>query len=155
MSMKTSSRTAGWKAVAWGGLWAGMGDYIFALSFYGWKPGVFQTVAGGLIGREAALAGGVATFLLGTALHFVIAGIWAGIFWVLAKWIPLLVRGWVVAGMVYGLVVYLGMNCVVLPSSALNVPVRWPPMVSWPAAAHVVLVGLPIAGVVRRVGCGG
>lgn len=143
------TRVAG-KAIFWGGAIAGVADYVFALSYYGWRMGVFQNVAGGLIGIEAARAGGVWTFLLGTVLHFLIAGIWAAIFWVLARRIRVLVQWWALAGMAYGLVVYVGMNCVVLPLSALHVPLRWPPLLSWPAAAHVFLVGLPIALVTRR-----
>jgi len=138
------------KAILWGGLLAGAGDFLFALCFYGWKLGVFQSVAGGLIGREAARAGGVPAFMLGTLLHFLIAGIWAAIFWGLSRRLPFLIKYAIPAGLIYGLVVYLGMNCVVLPLSALQVPLRLPPLVSWPAAAHLVLVGLPIALAVRK-----
>lgn len=137
-------------AILWGGLLAGAGDFFFALCFYGWKLGVFQNVAGGLIGREAARGGGVPTFVLGTLLHFLIAGIWAAIFWGLSRRWPLLLKHAITAGLLYGLVVYLGMNCVVLPLSALPVPLRLPPLVSWPAAAHLLLVGLPIALSVRK-----
>lgn len=137
-------------AIFWGGLLAGAGDYFFALFYYGWKLGVFQNVAGGLIGREAARAGGVPTFVLGTLLHFLIAGIWATLFWGLSRRLPVLVKRAVPAGLVYGLVVYLGMNCVVLPLSALHVPLRLPPLISWPALAHLLLVGLPIALAARK-----
>ncbi|HWA29351.1 MAG TPA: hypothetical protein VG734_27115 [Lacunisphaera sp.] len=147
------------KAILWGGLLAGLGDFFFAHCFYAWKLGVFQNVAGGIMGREAARAGGMPTYLLGVGLHFLIATIWAAIFWVLSQRLPVLVRNAVPSGLVdvlvflvyglvglgYGLVVYLGMNCIVVPFSALNTPVKLPPLVSWPAAAHMALVGLPIA----------
>ena len=107
-------------------------------------------MAGGLIGREAARDGGVPTFVLGTLLHFLIAGIWAAIFWGSSRRWPLLLKHAITAGLLYGLVVYLGMNCVVLPLSALHVPLRLPPLVSWPTAAHLLLVGLPIALSVRK-----
>ncbi len=138
------------KAILWGGLLAGAGDYSFAFIYYGWRLGVFQNVAGGLIGREAARAGGVPTCLLGTALHFLIALGWAAVFWGLGRRWPVLLRHPVPAGLAYGLVIYLGMNCVVLPLSALAVPLRLPPLWSWPAAAHLVLVGLPIALAARK-----
>lgn len=112
------------------GLLAGAGDYFFALCFYGWNLGVFQNVAGGLIGLKAARAGGVGSFVLGTLLHFLIAGIWAALFCGLARRVPLLLRHAVPAGLLYGLVVYLGMNCVVLPLSTLQVPLRLPPLLS-------------------------
>jgi len=137
-------------AILWGGLLAGAGDFFFPLCYYGWKLGVFQTVAGGLIGREAARAGGVPTFVLGTLLHFLIAVIWAALFWGLSRRLPFLLKYAIPAGLVYGLVVYLGMNCVVLPLSALQTPLRLPPLLSWPAAAHLLLVGLPIALAARK-----
>lgn len=138
------------KAILWGGLLAGAGDYFFALFFYGWKLGVFQNVAGGVIGREAARAGGVTTFALGTLLHFIIAIIWAAMFWGASRRLPVLVKQAIPAGLLYGLVVFYGMNCVVLPLSALHVPLRLPALVSWPAAAHMLLVGLPIALAARK-----
>jgi hypothetical protein len=138
------------KAILWGGLLAGLGDYLFAFFFYGWKLGVFQNVAGGLIGIKEARAGGVPTFLLGTLLHFLIAASGAAIFWGFSRRLPLLLKYAVPAGLVYGLVIYVGMNCVVLPLSALHVPLRLPNLLSWPAAAHLFLVGLPIALVARR-----
>lgn len=149
-AMPAASTRAALKAILWGGLLAGLGDYFFALCFYGWKLGVFQNVAGGLIGLKAARAGGVPTFLLGTFLHFLIAGIWAALFWGLARRLPALVKHAVPAGLAYGLVVYLGMNCVVLPLSALNAPLRLPALISWPALAHLLLVGLPIALAARK-----
>lgn len=138
------------KAVLWGGLAAGAGDYVFALCFYGWKPGVFQNVAAGLIGLKAARAGGIPTFLLGTMLHFLIALGWAAVFWGLSRRLPLLVKYALPAGLLYGLIIYLGMNCVVLPLSALHVPLKLPALVAWPCAAHLLLVGLPIALFARK-----
>lgn len=140
------------KAVLWGGLAAGLGDYLFAHVHYGWRLGVFQNVAGGLLGREAVRAGGVPLYALGVGLHFGIALLWAALFCAAARRRPVLVRQAVPAGLLYGLVVYLGMNCVVLPLSALRVPLQLPPLLSWPAAAHLVLVGLPIALAARRWG---
>jgi hypothetical protein len=146
------------KAILWGGLLAGLGDYLFAHCFYAgtqgdflaWKPGVFQTVAGGIIGSKAARAGGMPTYVLGVCLHFLIATIWAALFWTASRKLAALVKHAVPAGLLYGLVVYYGMNCVVLPLSALQAPLRLPPLVSWPAAAHLLLVGLPIALAVRK-----
>jgi hypothetical protein len=148
--MSTAPTAPALQAILWGGLLAGAGDYFFALGFYGWKLGVFQNVAGGLIGLQAARAGGGPTFALGTVLHFLIAFIWAALFWGLSRRLPFLVKHAVPAGLLYGLVVYFGMNCIVLPLSALQVPLRLPSLLSWPAAAHVVLVGLPIALLARK-----
>jgi hypothetical protein len=138
------------KAVVWGGLTAGALDLIFAFSFYGPKLGVMQSVAGGVLGRVPARDGGVPTFLLGVVLHFLIALIWAALFWGASRRVPVLVRRAIPAGLIYGLVVYYGMNCVVLPLSALQTKAWPPPFALWPVAAHVFLVGLPIAWFARR-----
>ena len=143
------------RAIVWGGLLAGTGDLVFALSYYGMKLKVFQGVAAGLIGREAALAGGAATFALGVALHYGLALIWAALFCIVALRRPALLRHATVAGLAYGLVVYFGMNHVVLPLSALRLPF-WPLRLDAAAiAAHCLVFGLPIALAARRVLLGG
>jgi hypothetical protein len=143
------------RAIVWGGLVAGTGDLVFALSYYGLKLKVFQTVAAGLIGREAAFSGGEATFALGVVLHYGIALIWAAIFCVAARRLPALLRQATAAGLAYGLVVYFGMNHAVLPLSALHTPF-WPPKLDAAAiAAHCLVFGLPIALAARRVLLGG
>lgn len=138
------------RAILWGGLLAGTGDLVFAFAFYGFRLGIFQNVAGGLIGRAAARAGGVPTFLLGVALHFAIATIWAALFWALSRKITGLVKHAVPAGLLYGLVVFYGMNLVVLPLSALHTGAWPPPFAPWPITAHLLVVGLPIALATRR-----
>jgi len=139
------------RAIVWGGLLAGTGDLVFALSYYGMKLKVFQTVAAGLIGKEAALGGGVATFVLGVALHYGIALIWAAIFCFAGLRLPALLRNATFTGLAYGVIVYFGMNDVVLPLSALHTPF-WPPKVDNVAlAAHCLVFGLPIALAARRM----
>lgn len=143
------------RAIVWGGLLAGSGDLVFALSHYGPQLRVFQTVAAGLIGREAAFGGGVPTFALGVALHYGIALIWAALFCIVAQRLPLLLRQATAAGLAYGLVVYFGMNNVVLPLSALHTAF-WPPRLEGAAiAAHCLVFGLPIGLAARRALLGG
>lgn len=143
------------RAIVWGGLLAGTGDLVFALSYYGLQLKVFQTVAAGLIGREAAYAGGPATFALGVALHYGIALIWAGLFCVVALRLPAMLRHATAAGLAYGLVVYFGMNNIVLPLSALHTA-AWPPRLDAAAlAAHGLVFGFPIALAARRCLLGG
>lgn len=137
-------------AILWGGLLGGAGDFFFAFFFYGWKIRVFQSVAAGLIGRDAAFGGGVPTFLLGIVLHFIVAFIWAALFWALSRKLPALVDHAIPAGLIYGLVIFYGMNSVVLPLSALHLK-AWPPAwAPWPIAGHMFLVGLPIALVAQK-----
>ena len=138
------------KAILVGGVLGGLGDFLFAFIFYGWKIRVFQSVAAGLIGKEAAFAGGFPTFLLGVFLHFMIGLIWAALFCVIARRVPALLTYAIPAGLAWGLVVYFGMNCVVLPLSALHTK-AWPPnLAPWPIVAHMFVVGLPMALAARR-----
>lgn len=145
-----SGRSPAARAILIGGLLGGAGDFFFAFFFYGWKIRVFQTVAAGLIGRDAAFAGGLPTFLLGVGLHYAIGIIWAALFWALSRRAPALIRHAIPAGLGYGFIVYCGMNSVVLPLSALHTkawPFAWAP---WPIAGHLFLVGLPIALAARH-----
>lgn len=148
--MAASTPHPAFKAILWGGLLAGLGDWLFAHFYYGWRLGVFQNVAGGLLGRETARNGGVPMYLFGTVLHFLVALIWATLFWGLSRRLPVMTRHAIPFGLAYGFIVYLGMNCVVLPLSALNVPLAMPPPLSGAAIAHLLLVGLPIALVAQH-----
>lgn len=144
------TRSPALRAIVLGGLLGGTGDFVFACIFYGFKLRVFQSVAAGLIGRPAAFAGGAATYLLGVGLHYGIAGIWAALFWLASRRWPELVRNAVPMGLAYGLVVFYGMNLVVLPLSALHTSAWPPPFAAWPMAMHMLVVGLPIALAVRK-----
>lgn len=149
----TSPTSNSVKAILWGGSLGGLGDFLFAFIFYGWKIRVFQSVAAGLIGRDAAFAGGVPTFLLGVFLHFVIGIIWAALFWMISRRMTAMIRHTIPAGLAWGVVVFYGMNCVVLPLSALHGkawPPPWPWVAPWPLAAHMLVVGLPIAWAAKK-----
>src|SRR5918911_3598476 len=105
--------------ILYGGLVVGILDGLFALVFYGLILGVktlriFQSVASGLLGR-ASFDGGVRTFLLGVLLHFVVATCIAAVYYLLSLKLPVLIRHAVPAGLVYGLLAYLGMNYVIIP----------------------------------------
>lgn len=144
---------AAW-AIMWGGLLAGLGDIAFAFVVSGLRGvgpvRVLQSVASGLLGA-AAKEGGLATAALGAVLHFFIASVWATVYWLASRKLPLLVRRPVVCGLLYGVVVYTFMYFVVLPLSAIYFPLsRAPSSILLNAAGHMLLVGLPIALAVRR-----
>lgn len=137
-------------AILWGGLLGGTGDLCLAFGLYGFKLRILQSIAAGLIGRTAAYEGGPATILLGLGLHYLIAGIWCALYWLACRRVPLLIRQAIPAGLLFGLVIFYGMNLVVLPLSALQTP-AWPPPFAWGAVlGHMVLVGLPMALVARH-----
>ena len=81
--------------------------------------------------------------------------IWAALFCLAALRLPALLRHATAAGLAYGLVVYFGMNHVVLPLSALHTPF-WPPRLETAAiVAHCLVFGFPIALAARRALLGG
>lgn len=137
------------RAIAWGGVLAGVGDIAFAFVVSGLRGvgpvRVLQSVAGGLLGRAAA-EGGLATAALGGALHFLIAFIWAAVYWLASRRLRVLVRRPVACGLLYGAAVYFLMYFVVLPLSAIYFkPSRELSSILLNAAGHVLLVGPPIA----------
>jgi uncharacterized membrane protein YagU involved in acid resistance len=112
---------------------------------------ILQGIAGALIGREAAANGGLATAVLGLAVHFCVALGMTAVFYALSRKLRFLVeRPWV-AGPLFGAAVWLVMQLVVLPLTAAP-PKSFPPSQWWVVfIAHLVCVGLPIAVVVRRM----
>ena len=111
---------------------------------------VLQSVAAGWLG-PATYRGGWPTAWLGLASHFgVMLGI-AAVFVFAATRLPALRRLWFPAGVAYGVAVWLAMTYVVVPLSASTLP---PPDLTAALkglAIHMLCVGLPIAGITRRV----
>ncbi len=143
------------KAILWGGGIAGAWDIAFAIVYYGLRNGataigVLQSVAGGLLGRTVARAGGYPTAALGLACHFFIALGAAALFFAASRWIPFLTKRAVISGLLFGAAVYFFMNMVVVPLSAYHGKPWPPPFDPWAILAHMVGVGLPIALATRR-----
>ena len=125
-------------------------DILYAILFYRIRNGVppiriLQSVASGLLGREA-YAGGAATAALGLACHFLIALTWAGAYLLTADVVPALARRPYRFGMAYGLLVYAVMNFVVVPlSRSPHARSLAPDVVVGGILAHLFLIGVPIA----------
>jgi len=147
MATKRLSTSA---ALIGGTLVAGSCDITFAILFWWFRAGVgptrvLQSVASGLIGRQAAISGGMKTALLGLFLHYFIAFCFVLFYWLMAKALPVLRRHAVILGSIYGLGIYFVMNYVVIPLSATK---RGPfNMLSFVLSliVHAFLIGLPAA----------
>ncbi len=141
-------------SILYGGLAAALGDFLFAIIFYGEILGVkqlriFQSVASGLIGR-AAFSGGIATYLLGLLLHCVIGLCIATVYYLASlKW-PVLLRRPIVCGLIFGMIAYLGMNYIVIPLSAARSGTFRLSYFLIEITGHAFLVGLPIALAARK-----
>lgn len=144
------------QAILAGGLAAGTLDILAAFINSGLRgvgpQRVLHTIAGGLIGRAAAIEGGMKTAALGLALHFLIATTAAAVYYAASRKLPVLHRRVVVCGMLYGVAVYLFMYMVVLPLSALQTKFFNQPATSILTGVliHIFCVGLPIALAIRR-----
>lgn len=148
----TLSPTA--RAILTGTLVVGVLDGLDAIVFFALRgvsaDRVFQGIASGLLGRAAAVRGGLSTALLGLALHFFIALGVVTVYALASRRLGVLVRRPVLCGLVYGVLVWLVMNFVVIPLSALTPgPRNWIGIANG-VLAHLFLVGLPTALIVSR-----
>ena len=137
------------RSIALATLVAGTLDIVFAFIVAGAVVPVLQTVASGPFGD--AIADSAAGAPLGLLTHFAIMAAMAAA-WVLAvSQLPVLARQWLIAGLLYGVALWIVMYWIVMP-------LRWEgyhtPRGTVPIArqlfAHCVLVGLPIAWFARR-----
>ena len=143
---------APWMIVALGGLTAGTIDISYACAFWAIKAGVlppriFQSVAAGLLGREAAVAGGGATAALGLCLHYFIATTVAFVFYAAARYAPALWRRPWLWGALYGVGVYGVMTYIVVPLSRAGGG-GGKPNVLWITLSiviHAFGIGVPVA----------
>jgi hypothetical protein len=135
-------------AIFVGGLIAGALDLTSAFITFGW--GVPRAIAGGLLG-PTALHGGTGTFVLGVLLHFFIACSAAAIYYAASLRLGFMTEHAVVCGMFYGIAIFLVMNLVVLPLSALHAkgPYRLAGLIQG-LLVHMIIIGLPIALSVKR-----
>lgn len=150
-----AARGSIWRAILSGGLAVGVLDIASAIIFWRIYRGVvvtrvLQSVAAGLLGREAASQGGMTTAALGLSLHFFIAFVVAAVYVAASTKLPSLRRRWLACGMAYGLVVYGVMNYIVLPLAGLGAPrFLWPTFL-FGVIGHILTVGLPAAFFARR-----
>jgi len=70
---------------------------------------ILQSITSGLIGRSS-YEGGTATALSGLLLQYVISFSWTIGYFLVFPYIPFLKKQQVVSGLLYGVVVWLGMN---------------------------------------------
>ena len=110
-----------------------------------------QSIASGLLG-PASFTGGAGSAALGVALHFLIATVATAVFYFASRTLRFLVDQAIPAGLLYGVFVYLFMNFVVIPLSAVPAARRSPPLSGRIIGLLIIMfcVGLPIALLVRR-----
>jgi hypothetical protein len=136
-------------AICVGGFVAGLFDLIAAFISFGWQ--VPKAIASGLLGARA-FQGGIGTWILGVILHFVIAFGAATIYCQSTRKLAFLKPHFFICGLFFGIAIYLVMNLVVLPLSA--VPFKVGPFtvraMYQGLLIHMFFIGLPIAASARK-----
>ncbi len=147
------------KAILYGTLVVGTLDILDALIYFGLRYDVapvriFHSIAAGLLGRDAARAGGLPTAFLGGFLHYFIAFSIVTVFVLASRKFPFLTRQPWLTGAVYGVLVYLFMNLVVLPLSAIHSTPDLSPSVDLlnGVLIHILGIGIPSALFARAAG---
>ena len=138
-------------AIGVAGFVAGTLDLLQACTLFGWH--IPKVIAAGLLGPGVIKEGGAGIYLLGVLLHYFIACSAAASFYGVSRRLRFMTEHWVVCGLFFGMAVELTMSYIVLPLSALHV--RGPfelKDILLGFGVHMVVVGLPIAGCVRKFG---
>ena len=137
-----------WLPILAGGLVAGGLDLTSAFLTYGVR--VPRVIAAGLLGLQA-IHGGAAVYALGVALQFFIAVSAAAIYFAASRRLYFLTEHFIVCGLFYGIAVFLVMNLIVLPLSALHAkgPFQLAALIQG-LLVHMIIIGLPISFSVRR-----
>ena len=149
MSEDAGKASGRMKAIVAGGAVAGTFDLTLAFISFGSR--VPQGIASGLLGRQMAFTGGAATWILGVLLHYTIAYGAATIYCFSSLRLGFLKQYFFVCGLFFGIAIFLVMNLVILPISALHSmgPYPYRSLVEG-LLAHMFLIGLPIAFCLNR-----
>jgi len=143
------------KAIGWAGLLAGLLDIstAFVEAALERKSPIYllQAIAGGWLGEDS-FHDGLASAALGLFFHFLIAFTAAAVFYMAATKLAFLKKHPLAAGVFYGIAIYAFMSYVVMPLSAYHVSIVLPRIATFTkdVAVHIVMVGVPIALMVRK-----
>ena len=144
------------RAVVWGGLAAGVLDIAAVFAFWlvkGVGPlTILQSIATSVLGREAFELGALAV-LVGACLHFAVSFVFAAAYVAASSRVHVLRSRPMMFGVAYGLIAYVIMTFVVVPSSRADFGSWPPPLVNLAASLfiHLFLFGLPIALAASRI----
>lgn len=111
---------------------------------------ILQSIASGVFKKEA-YTGGPEIAWYGLGFHFLIALLFAWFYFILYPYLPLLKKSTLASGILYGILVWIVMNLVVLP---IVFPVLPAKSLDFPTLLSVLIlifcIGLPIACITRK-----
>ena len=138
-------------AVLVAGLIAGILDLtsaiLITLYYHRSVTQMLQGIASGALG-QSAFRGGTSTAALGVGFHFFFAFLWATVFYLASRRMRALTAHPFVAGVLYGVFVYLVMYLAVQPLAGLH-PKFGLLTTSRAVLVHIFCVGLPISLSIR------
>jgi hypothetical protein len=138
------------KTILFTGFLAGTLDAFAAIVVYQADPlKLFQFIASAAFGNEA-FAGGTTMVLWGVLFHYFIACFWTLLFFIIYPRISLLWQNILMTGLIYGIVIWLCMNLVVLPLSKISQGPFDLSQVMIGMLILMIMVGLPIALMAHR-----
>lgn len=155
-ALSLAPRFAASKTILIAGGVAGLLDILYAIGIWaarGVPPmRILQSVAGGILGRDA-FTGGAPAALLGLIAHFFIMMGAAALFYYAATRLRLATQRPVLAGCIFGFGMYLAMTYVIVPLSAApggggGGSFGWDTLIA--LLPHIVLVGIPMAYIIRH-----
>jgi len=139
--------------VIWCALAAGTLDGLAAIIVYGPVFGqasiskIFQGISSGLFGRHA-FSGGLPYTFYGILLHYAIAFLFSIAYGLAYPRFPLLQKNWLRNGALYGVIVWIVMNKLVLPMAGMPGGSTFTGVIIG-MAILIFCVGLPIAGITQ------
>lgn len=124
MGVRGADCAIDWRPIAAGGLLVAAGDIAFATSWwFSWTArgllAVFQSIAVGVLG-QASFEGGMSSALLGAVLHLFMATTFVAVYALAARRVPAILRRPFAYGPLYGVLLYIVMNFVVMPLSRVG-----------------------------------
>jgi hypothetical protein len=120
-------------------------DGVVFLGLHGRNPiQVLQYIASSLLGPQS-FSGGLASAGLGLVLHFAVSLVVAAIYILASRRIAVLRKQWVLFGLLYGVAVWVVMNLVFLPHTAIVHGSVTAATLANGIISHALFVGLPSA----------
>lgn len=111
---------------------------------------VLQYIASAAFGRETAFSGGLWMALVGLLFHYIIAYSWTAFYFFIYPKIRILSRSWILSGLLYGVVVWIVMNLVVVPLTAIPSRPFNPTQALIGCVVLMVAIGLPVSFLAHR-----
>lgn len=141
-----------WQAILGGGVAAGLADIGAASMIFGVGPlRIMRSIAGGMVGRDVAKAGGLDISMLGLALQVGMSLLFAIFYVLVSRRLPVLAQRPWLCGAVYGVGVYAVMNYIVVPLSAVHGKAPAEPTMILKNMIAMIVFGLIIALFASRV----